>query len=910
MPLAPGTRLGTYDIVEPIGAGGMGEVYRARDSRLGREVAIKVLPDDVAQDAERVGRFEREAKSLAALNHPHIATLFGMEQVDARHLLIMELVEGESLSDVLARGPLPVAEAVRIARQVAEALESAHERGIVHRDLKPANVKLTANESVKVLDFGLAKAMESSPGSAPALTQSPTLSVMATAAGVILGTAAYMSPEQAKGMAADHRSDVFAFGALFYELLSGRQSFPGETVHDILASVIAREPDWTALPRPLNPRLVELLHRCLEKSRRQRWQSIGDVRLELEIIAQDPAGAASPPTSSAADTARRPWWRAALPFVAGGAVASAAFALVAPPLRPAAPGAQVVRFELPVQQRRILNETALAIAPDGSSLIFSSDGGVSLRELSSFESRPIPGVPGGVAAPIWIAYSPDSRSIAFVEGTSVKTVALAGGPPTVRGEVTGAVTGLTWDADGLLLSANPGGIVRLPDGGGPMQTLVTAAADERVARPSILPGGRAVLFTVAKGTPRPDWAAAEIVAETLDGSHRRVVITAGADAQYLPTGHLAYAAEGVLFLAPFDPGTFAVGGVPVPVIEGVGRAYNGGLLTPVVQLAVSRTGTLAYFPGAASLSRTGGGGPVIFTAIDGQDQRVPLPEATYEAPRISPDGKQLAISSVDGTNAIVWVYDMSGTRALRRLTFGGRNRIPVWSPDGSRLAFQSDREGDGAIWVQRADGTDDPVRLTRAEPSTSRVPESWSSDGRYLSFSVVSDTGSSELWLYDFRERTAKPFGGVTGRGPANSAFSPDGRWIAYTSRKERISIIVAAVANRSARYEVSPIDDTGHHPFWSRDGRTLYYMGVFGSALVAAPVTLQPTFSSGVATVVPGSHVSNTTAMDPLNYDITPDGRRFVRIANEAVVASQSGRTLRVVTNWFDELKQRLGAR
>ena len=431
MALPSGTRLGVFEVSALIGEGGMGQVYRARDTRLGREVAIKVLPEAVENDPERVARFEREAKSLAALNHPNIAMLLGLEQAGTRHLLVMELVEGETLADLLQRGPVPADAAMRIARQIAEAIESAHESGIVHRDLKPANVKVTAEGMIKVFDFGLAKALDSGPVSSPQVSQSPTLSVMATAAGMILGTAAYMSPEQAKGLPADHRSDIFAFGALYYELLTGAKAFPGETVHDILASVIAREPDWSALPATIHPRLRQLLQRCLVKSRRQRWQAIGDVRAELEMIAADPTGGITAPAAATMIAPPLPWWRRAVPVAAGALAAALVLGTAAWSLRPAPARLPVTRFEVAAPSNGFYG-SVLAITPDGSGIVSIGSDRLWLRSFSAFDMRPIAGTEGRAFG---VAVSPDGRTIAFSQGPAVKTVQLEGGAPVTIGTI-------------------------------------------------------------------------------------------------------------------------------------------------------------------------------------------------------------------------------------------------------------------------------------------------------------------------------------------------------------------------------------------------------------------------------------------------------------------------------------------
>jgi eukaryotic-like serine/threonine-protein kinase len=497
MTLTGGTTLGAYEIVSLLGRGGMGEVYRARDTRLGRSVAIKVLPDLVAADPERIARFEREARVLASLNHPHIAVLHGMEVADARHLLIMELVDGETLAERVLRGPVPPADALHIAVQIAEALEAAHAAGVVHRDLKPANIKIAPDDNVKVLDFGLAKAMDSA-AVAVDLSQSPTLSMTGTHAGVILGTAAYMSPEQAKGLAADHRSDVFSFGCVLYEMLTGRVAFPGDSVPEILASILAREPDLTAVQSNLNPRIVEVLRRCLDKAPRRRWQAAGDLRAELEAIAlrlfvEAPADG---PRSA----------RSAVPMLVGTAVVAAAIAGAAGFYsRPVSVPQLVVRFAIPLaegQQFTAFGSQMFALSPDGGRIAFIADRRIFLRTLSDADAKPIPGAGGG-SGPSGVAFSPDGGSIAYwsTADRTVKRIPIAGGSPiTIAALPRRPEGGISWDESGILLGTPNRGVLRVSAEGGEPEQLIGVDDTQLAHGPQMLPGGKAILFTLAAPT--------------------------------------------------------------------------------------------------------------------------------------------------------------------------------------------------------------------------------------------------------------------------------------------------------------------------------------------------------------------------------------------------------------------------
>ncbi len=905
MPLSPGTRLGAYEILSALGAGGMGEVYRGRDTKLGREVAIKVLLEAVALDPERISRFKREAKALAALNHPHIAALYGMEESDRRHFLVMELVEGETLAERLQRGAIPIEQTLKIAAQIAEGLEAAHEKGIVHRDLKPANVKITPDERVKVLDFGLAKAMETEI-SAANLAQSPTLSLMGTQAGVILGTAAYMSPEQARGLPADHRSDVFSFGVVLYEMLTGRQPFQGETAPDILASVLARDPDITALPPNVNPRMHDLVTRCLNKDRRRRWQSIGDVRAEIETIAADPRGASA---RALAMAPQRPLWQRAIPIAIAAVIASAITGAVAWSIRPSAAPLAVTRFPLVLGEGQQFTNTGrqlVALSPDGTQIVYVANQRLYLRSMRDLEARPIPGTDGlgGVLHPV---FSPDGGSIAFFAGTdqTIKRIGIMGGAPVTICQAVNPY-GIVWAGDAIVFGQGDKGILRVSATGGKPEPIVAVTSGELAHGPQLLPGGEALLFTLADGpASQAAWNKAKIVVQSLRTGQRTVLIEGGSDARFVPPNHLVYALGGVLFGVPFDLKRLAVTGGAVPIVEGVQR--SNASQTGTAQFSFSDTGSLAYIPGSVIASST----QVVIGAFDrtGAGQALKLPPGPYDSPRLSPNRRQIAFSSDDGKDAIVWVYDLAGTSSMRRLTFGGGNRFPIWSADNQRVAFQSDRDGDLAIFWQPADGTGTAERLTKPETGTSHVPESWSPKGDRFLFNVTKESRNS-LWAFSLPDRKATPFGSVDSAWPTGAVFSPDGQWIAYASSevRQRSSVVyVQPFPATGAKYQISKDSEDGHHPLWTLDGRELFFTPGPGQFSVVN-VTTKPSFTVGNAEPV-RARIGLAPPVSARPYDIGPDGKGLIglRSSDQAGSPTATAAQIQVVLNWFHELKGRV---
>ena len=898
-----GQMLGPYQVLAKLGEGGMGEVYRARDTRLKREVAIKVLPDAFANDPERLARFQREAELLATLNHPNIGAVYGLEQTTEANAIVLELIEGETIADRIARGSIPVREALHIAVQIAEALEAAHERGVIHRDLKPVNIKITADDKVKVLDFGLAKAMESAP--AGNLTHSPTLSMMATQAGMVLGTAAYMSPEQAKGFPADQRSDIFSFGTVLYEMLTGRQPFRGDTAPDVLASVIVRDVDFDALPANLNPRLRELIERCLEKSAKKRWQAIGDVRAELERIAVEPhpaPGRAVVPSPRRLPLATLTTITAVLFTAIGAGVASyygRQYALNRP-----------MRFVIPLAQGQVLANTVrpvIDISPAGTHILYVANQTLYVRDLSQFAARPISGLDaaqGGLLQPI---FSPDGQSIAFYSGIelAIKRVAVSGGAAVTVCKVPAPLFGMTWSGDEIVFSVGEGGVMRVSAMGGVPEQVVRLNAGELAYGPQMLPGGRGVLFSLANGRALDRWDKGKIVVQPFGSTERRILVEGGSDGRYLPVtdkaGYLFYSLAGVTLAVPFDLEHLQKTAGATPVIEGVRRSSTGVQAT--THMAVSQTGTLIYLPGPVSPIERGLG----LLDRNGGVATFNVPSGPYLTPRISPDGKQAAFGSDDGRDAAIWIYDLSGKSAMRRLTFGGRNQFPIWSRDGQFVIFQSDHDGDQAIFLQRADGSGSAERLTKPERGVSHMPDVWHPwDGGFL-FSETKGTEHT-LWSFSMKDRRAKRFGDWKSAQYLTPVFSPDGKWIAYTSLETGLNeVFVQPVPMTGAKYQISK--KGGHHPLWTPDGRELVY-DVTAGLSESVSVTFNPAFSVGQPRPWPRGSMLFGGGTSPRPVDMALDGRMLGAVAIGESAEFQTGPALYVVLNWFDELKQRLPVR
>jgi eukaryotic-like serine/threonine-protein kinase len=904
MPITIGQQLGSYEITALLGKGGMGEVYRARDAKLKREVAIKILPDEFARDPERVSRFQREAEVLASLNHSNIASIYDLQEADGSRFLVLELVEGDTLADRLEHGPIPIDDALRIAKHICEALEAAHEKGIVHRDLKPGNVKITPDGKVKVLDFGLAKALQSAPG-VTTMSNSPTLTLAGTNAGVILGTAAYMSPEQARGRSADSRSDVFSFGCVFFEMLTGRQAFHGEDVSEVLASVLKSEPDMNLLPPKLHPKVQDVLRRCLQKNPNLRWHAIGDARVEIEAVLADPRGAVV--EEPRVPFAKPTLWRRVLPVVAAIVLSAAITGVAVWNFKPSLP-LQVTQFPLLLgenQQFTNLGATLLTISPDGTQVVYEANRQLYHRQMSELEARPIAGTQSAqvIGAPL---FSPDGRSVAYwsLADQALKKIAVSGGA-SVTICPAGNFFGGTWEESGIVF-ALPAGIVRVPATGGKPETLVVMKNNEVAYGPQILPGGEAVLFTVAKGQGA-EWDNAQVVVQSLKSGERKTLIERGTDGRYLPTGHIVYGFGGTLFAVPFDVRRLQVTGTQVPIVEGVRRTtfrFGGGM-----QFSFSKTGTLIYVPGPVSTT----GEQQVLALMDrsGGIKPLGLPAGNYSFPRISHDGKRAAFTLEDGKEANVWIYDLSGTSPMRRLTFGGANRYPIWSWNDERVGFQSDREGDLGIFWQKSDFTGTAERLTKPEKDIGHIPDSWAPDGPRFSYTEVKGTNAS-VWIFSLQDKKGTLFASAPSGYLGRSVFSPDGRWVAYQSNEPSAAgvFVQPFPADGSTRHLVAKrTANTPHHPQWSRDGKELFYIpGPSRFAVVS--VTSRPTFTFTNPSALPGTFIENVGAVR--NYDVLPDGKEFIGTVNPELGLGSvvSGTRIIVVLSWFEDLKQRMGVK
>jgi eukaryotic-like serine/threonine-protein kinase len=904
--LGPGARLGPYEIQAAIGAGGMGEVYRARDTRLKREVALKILPQSFASDPDRLARFQREAEVLASLNHPNIAAIHGLEEADGTRALVMELVEGETLADRIARGAMPLDEALPLAKQIAEALEAAHEQGIIHRDLKPANIKLRPDGTVKVLDFGLAKL--NAPNGANvtddpnALSLSPTITSPAmTGVGMLLGTAAYMSPEQAKGTSADKRSDIWAFGCVLYEMLTGRRCFDGEDVADTLAFILTKQPDWSALPPTMPTVIGTLLRRSLEKDRRKRP---ADIAAALFAIDEAEASATGIQMSSAAVVARPvPLWRrlamySAPALLAGAAIASGALWFATRPTPP-----RVVQFTLATTPATALaingGDRDLAITPDGSRIVYVGNNGSELfvRPLGALEAVSL--YKGG--APRGPFVSPDGQWVGFIDNlNTLKKVAITGGPAVTVAPFDGVSRGAVWMPDDTIVfaTASPARLQRTPAGGGAVKVLTrpdNARGEAAHLWPEMLPGGRAVMFTIVPTTGGLD--AAQIAVFDLQTLRQTVVVRGGSHAHYVASGHLVYAAGGTLRAIAFDPIALMTRGTSVPVVAEVvttGAAPAGG-----VDAVVSNDGTLAYVRGTGSgnAQRT-----LVWVDRQGRETAIAAPPRAYVYPRISPDGGRLLVYAAD-QEFDLWVWDVVRL-TLTRLTFTpGNDNYPVWTPDGRRLLFTSDWESARNLSVQPADGTGVAKRLTTSphqQNATAITP-----DGTRLLFTETTpQTGDDVMQLELMGNHTITPLV-HTPAAERNGMVSPDGRWLAYEANDSgSFEIYVRPYPNvASGRGQVST--GGGTRPLWSRDGTELFYMSPGGAILRVGIEQGTSWAATTPSTIIKEGYAAALAGFLGRTYDISPDGQQFLVFKSEG--ASNAPPPQLIVVQHFDEMLKRL---
>jgi len=903
MALSPGTRLGVYEVTARIGEGGMGQVFRAHDTRLNRDVALKILPDAVASDPHRLARFTREAQTLASLNHAHIAQIYGLEDQDGVRALVMELVDGEDLSHRIARGAIPLADALPIAKQIAAALEAAHEQGIIHRDLKPANVKVRLDGAVKVLDFGLAKAMETTSAAPSNVSQSPTITTPAmTQAGMILGTATYMSPEQAKGRTADRRSDLWAFGAVLYEMLTGKRAFEGEDVSATLAFILTREPDWASLPADTPPLIRRLIRRCLEKDRTRRLDSAAAARLEIDEALAAPSvvdAAAAPPGPPL-----RSAWSRALPWTVAASILGLAVAVV---LLWASWRAET-RVDRPLARLDVdlgadvslpaptAGGTSVAISPDGTRLVYASGTPAKLftRRLDQPKATELPGTQGA-SGPF---FSPDGQWVGFQASGKLNKVSVEGGAVVPLGDISlTTFAGGSWGEDGSIIASDVlrKGLLRIPAAGGPPEIVAPLGNGEiALNHPQMLPGGKAILFSAAKVV---DVDAFTIEVLTLADRHRKILARGGQSPRYLPTssgvGHLVYVNKATLFAIPFDLDKLETRGTAVPVLDDV--AYQSG--TGTGQFDVSRSGTVVY-------RRASVGTSAIATLqwVDPSGKKEPLlaKPGAYRYPSLSPDGKRVAVVFAEGAPD-VWVYDPQRDRSAR-VTFGGLNTFPKWSPDGQSVVFASVGNG---ILQTRADGGSEPHALMRSK--TLQFPGSFTPDGKRLAY--VEAAGNLQIWTLPLENQ-----GGQWKAGKAepwlkssfdetNPVFSPDGRWLAYQSNESgKIEVYVRAFASSSSgpggKWMIS--NRGGVTPRWSRSGHELVYQS--GDQVMAARYAVQgDTFVAETPRVW-------IAKLGGTLFDVSPDGRRVAVLTPVASGdASKQEHEVVLLLNFFDELRRRV---
>jgi Tol biopolymer transport system component/predicted Ser/Thr protein kinase len=895
MPLSAGDRLGPYEILASIGAGGMGEVYRAKDTKLRRDVAIKVLPEAFAQDTERLARFTREAQVLASLNHPNIAAIYGVED----RALVMELVEGPTLAERIELGPVPLEESLQIAAQIAEAVEYAHEKGVVHRDLKPANIKISPEDAVKILDFGLAKALSDPTAMSTDSGNSPTLTMGATQVGMILGTAAYMSPEQARGKSADRRSDIWAFGVVLHEMLTGKHLYSGEMTSDILAAVIAKEPVLDRVPNEVRP----IIEKCLRKDPRKRWQSMGDVRLALEERTTDSMVEVTPVTKTGAR------WQ-----IAAGALAVALAVALWAPWRTAAPvDRPLMRLNVDLGPEAVVgaNITA-AISPDAKRFAYparSQDGKQLLATRLLDQAKPT--LLTGTENATDPFFSPDGQWIGFFADNKMKKISVQGGAPVVLGDSSNA-RGASWGDDGTIVAelVNTAGLVRVSAAGGAARPLTTLRTGEATHRwPQVLPGGQTVLFTTNNNISAFDEATIEAL--SLKTNQRKTLWQGGYFGRYLPAngsrGYLVYIHQGTLFGAPFDLARLELQGNPVPLLDDVASdpTTAGGQLD-----VAALPGTLVYRSGKA-VARTW---PVMWLDTSGKTQPLLQKPGTYYTPSISPDGRHLAVVQESGKDQDAWIYDAQRD-SMSRLTYNSSGGLyPVWSPDGKYIVFQLRSSGATAIEWIRSDGAGEAQRLL--EGKNELFPGSLSPDGRRLAYTELSSETGFDLWTVTLdlsdaeHPKAGKPEPFL--RTPFNErdpAFSPDGRWIAYTSTESGIGeVYVRPFPGPGGKWQIS----TGgaEYPKWSRSGHALFYETPTEDRIMVADYTATAdSFSASKPREAANAQMIDAAGVP--NWDLAPDGKRFVVFpAPEPGARDRGSVHVTFLLNFFDDLRRRIPTR
>jgi eukaryotic-like serine/threonine-protein kinase len=880
MALTVGALLGPYEIVAPLGAGGMGEVYKARDTRLDRAVAIKILPEALAADSQFRERFHREARAISQLDHPHICTLYDVGEERGMAFLVMQYLEGVTLADRLVRGPLSPAEALPLAIQIANALDKAHRAGIIHRDLKPGNIMLTRT-GAKLLDFGLAKA--SGQAAAGALSMLATTPPNLTAQGTILGTFQYMAPEQLEGKETDARTDIFAFGAVVYEMLTGKKAFEGKSQASLIAAILDHDPPSISSVHPLTPpQLDHVVKRCLAKSPEDRWQTASDLAQELKW-AEDKR------SDAAAIEPRRsrvlPLGLAALAAAVIALVVGFAVWMLKPTTSPTTPAVVRLAVTLPAGEQ-VAAGYPMALSSDGGQLVYIAKNQLHLRPLNSLASKALAGTEGAQSP----FFSPDGQWIGFFAQNKLKRISISGGVPQALTDAPQDMGG-SWGPDETIYYASgpSSPIWQIPAAGGsPLQVTTLDRSKGEVSHrwPQVLPGGKALLFTTWTG---PGWDERHLHLQVLGTGERRVLIQGASTGRYLSSGRLVYSRAGALMTTLFDLARLNVSAAPPTPLELQVREVSQG-----AEFAVSDNGVLAYISGNPQgyVSR------LVIVDRKGTMEPLAAPPQPYNDPGISPDGQRAVVTIRAGTLGL-WVYDFSRA-TLTALTTNGSAQDPVWTPDGKRIAFRQTLSGYRNLYWKPADGSGDEERLTTSENLQTAV--SFAPDGKWLAFWEADPTTNADIWLLPLSGDRKPQVFLKTRFAEYNPQFAPDGQWLAYVSNESgREEIHVRRFPDSGAKWQIST--DSGYAPVWSRDGQELFYRSADKTMVV--DVRTRPAFGSP-RVLFEARYPRSTTGVS--GYDVFPDGRRFLR--PQQLEPEQAATQVNVVINWFEDVKRRASAK